>query len=192
MYSPNISGAQRLPNGNTLICVGASGKFREVTRDSQVVWRYVNAVLDSVPLEQGAAPPAQNNVFRATRYAPDYPGLAGRDLTPGYPIERYGFVPTGIAEPRPPAVAESPAIRIQPGLFARATSIGYSLPISGNVTLRLYDAAGREVRTLVNGYHPAGSYSYSLLTTHYSLARGLYYCRLEVGGLCATQKLVRL
>ena len=30
-----------------------------------------------------------NAVFRVYRYGPDYPGLAGRDLTPGLPVEGY-------------------------------------------------------------------------------------------------------
>jgi len=192
MYSQNISGAQRLPNGNTLICVGASGSFREVTPDSQVVWRYVNPVVDSVPANQGdAVPSPQNNVFRATRYAPDYPGLAGRDLTPGYPIELYSFVPTGISESRRAPESGSATIRVQPNPLVRAGSVRYSLPKSGNVTLKLYDAAGRQVRMLFNGYRTAGTYSVSL-PLPFLLARGMYYCRLEAGGLCATEKLVRL
>ena len=32
-------------------------------------------------------PGQQNRVFRAYRYAPDYPGFIGKDLTPGDPIE---------------------------------------------------------------------------------------------------------
>ena len=39
-YSMNISGAQRLPNGNTLICEGASGHFFEVTPEKEIVWEY--------------------------------------------------------------------------------------------------------------------------------------------------------
>jgi hypothetical protein len=192
MYSPNISGAQRLPNGNTLICVGASGSFREVTRDSQVVWRYINPVIDSAPLYQGdSALASQNNVFRITRYASDYPGLAGRDLTPGYPIEKYRFVPSGFAESGRSGLPGSLAVRIQPNPVVGASSISYSLPASGNVTLELFDAAGRQVRTLVHGYRRAGTYSLPLLFSS-SLARGIYYCRLEAGDLRATRKLVRL
>lgn len=39
LYSPYISGAQRLPNGNTLIAEGDFGLW-EVNSDSQVVWQY--------------------------------------------------------------------------------------------------------------------------------------------------------
>lgn len=37
-YSPIISGAQRLPNGNTLICVGQPGEFIEVDEFCQIQW----------------------------------------------------------------------------------------------------------------------------------------------------------
>lgn len=37
-----ISGAQRLPNGNTLICEGAFGHFFEVTPTGEIVWDWVN------------------------------------------------------------------------------------------------------------------------------------------------------
>ncbi|USN99758.1 MAG: aryl-sulfate sulfotransferase [Phycisphaeraceae bacterium] len=40
-YSGFISGSQRLPNGDTLICVGATGEFYEVTPDCGVDWSYV-------------------------------------------------------------------------------------------------------------------------------------------------------
>jgi hypothetical protein len=39
-----ISGANRLPNGNTFICSGANGTIFEVTPEKEVVWKYVNPV----------------------------------------------------------------------------------------------------------------------------------------------------
>ena len=44
-YSFFISGAQRLPNGNTLICSGANGTVFEVTPNKEVVWKYTNPVM---------------------------------------------------------------------------------------------------------------------------------------------------
>ncbi len=41
-FSQNISGAQRLPNGNTLICSGAVGTIFEVSPDKEMVWKYVH------------------------------------------------------------------------------------------------------------------------------------------------------
>jgi len=41
-YSPFISSAQRLPNGNTLITEGSGGRIIEVTRDHELVWEYIS------------------------------------------------------------------------------------------------------------------------------------------------------
>jgi hypothetical protein len=41
-YSPFISSAQRLPNGNTLIAEGSGGRIFEVTRDHELVWEYIS------------------------------------------------------------------------------------------------------------------------------------------------------
>src|SRR5262245_44243265 len=60
-FSPRISNAQRLPNGNTLICEGDSGRLFEVTAGGELVWEYVN------PYFGGA--PTNNRVFRAYRYS---------------------------------------------------------------------------------------------------------------------------
>ena len=40
-YSPLTSDAQRLENGNTLICEGTSGRIMEVAPDMEVVWEYM-------------------------------------------------------------------------------------------------------------------------------------------------------
>ena len=102
-YAPYISGAQRLPNGNTLICDGVNGTLFEVTPAGKTVWKYVNPTSSDGPLRQGEPVPLQkldwvggveveipvNQMYRAYRYAPDYPGLQGLDLTPGAPIELY-------------------------------------------------------------------------------------------------------
>lgn len=41
-YSPFISNAQRLPNGNTLITEGSDGRIFEVTSQHELVWEYIN------------------------------------------------------------------------------------------------------------------------------------------------------
>jgi len=92
-YAEAISGAQRLPNGNTLICDGTHGVLFEVTPTGQTVWKYVCPVDRSGPMPQGQKPGLDhrghnwNAVFKVHRYGGDYPGLAGRDLTPGEVIE---------------------------------------------------------------------------------------------------------
>jgi len=136
-FSQNISGAQRLANGNTLICSGAAGTIFEVSPDKEVVWKYIHPDSGRGPGPGGFGPgmgpppmggpgmrgparqrgpqmrpnmrrgmnrrgpgmggpggpppmdgppggPGQGTpIFRAYRYAPDYPGCSGKDLTPG-------------------------------------------------------------------------------------------------------------
>ena len=67
-FSPYISGAQRLDNGNTLICEGNFGRLFEVTRERQLVWEYVSPHFH-VPKDAPNSPPS-NSVFRAFRYSP--------------------------------------------------------------------------------------------------------------------------
>jgi hypothetical protein len=89
-YSSYISGAQRLPNGNTLICSGANGVVFELTPEGKTVWQY-NMPSFELPAPRGGAAPAGargargggggNNaraLFRAHRYGIDFPGLAGK------------------------------------------------------------------------------------------------------------------
>jgi phosphatidylethanolamine-binding protein (PEBP) family uncharacterized protein len=92
-FSSEISGAQRLPNGNTLICAGVVGHLFEVTPAGETVWQYVNPMVRGGILAQGELPGKDvrghlfNAVFKVHRYPPDYPGLRGRDLTPKGVIE---------------------------------------------------------------------------------------------------------
>ena len=84
-FSLFISGARRLPNGNTLLCEGANGRLYEVTREKEVVWEYWrpekdkhNGVMD------GVTPWA---IFRCFRYAPDFcPQFAKLPKAEGEPI----------------------------------------------------------------------------------------------------------
>lgn len=78
-YSPYMSSAQRLPNGNTLIAEGSFGRIFEVTEDGLVVWEYVvpffGSFADGVGLNSSRG--GSNSIFRAYRYtAEELPWLA--------------------------------------------------------------------------------------------------------------------
>jgi Arylsulfotransferase (ASST) len=60
-FSHFISSAQRQPNGNTLICEGANGRFFEVTPAGEIVWEYVN------PFSNVSRNIRTNQVFRAAK-----------------------------------------------------------------------------------------------------------------------------
>jgi len=69
-FSPRMGNAQRLPNGNTLVCESSFGRFFEVTHDGAIVWEYVNPFFGK-PFFAGAPGTEGNLVFRALRYSAD-------------------------------------------------------------------------------------------------------------------------
>ena len=77
-FSTNISSAQRLPNGNTLITEGAGGRMFEVTTDGTIVWEYMNPLF--------AGPRQSNDVYRAYRlpyeWIPQLTRPAEKAITP--------------------------------------------------------------------------------------------------------------
>jgi len=85
-YSGRISGAQRMPNGNTLICEGINGHVFEVDEAGDLVWDYLIPVGSNGPIEQGSST-RPSGLFRAYRYAPEDPILAGLELTAGNVLE---------------------------------------------------------------------------------------------------------
>ena len=99
-FGADIGGAEREPNGDTLITWGIYGTLFEVTSNLQTVWQYINPVT-STPLAQGSTVPFDpnsnpnfptqklNEVFKVHRYPASFSGFAGKDLTPRGTIETY-------------------------------------------------------------------------------------------------------
>jgi hypothetical protein len=86
-YAMNISGAQRMANGHTLVCSGPQGNFIEVDYNGNTVWTYKSPVGQNGAIGTQGGNVNQNSVFRCMQYPMDYPGFTGHDLTPGSPIE---------------------------------------------------------------------------------------------------------
>jgi hypothetical protein len=82
-----------------------------------------------------------------------------------------------------------------PNPFNPATTIRFGLLSEGRVTLRVYDVGGRLIRTLVDGKRPPGWYEAvwnGLDQSGRSVASGVYFCRLRMGDLGKTRKMVLL
>ena len=77
-YSVMAGSADRLANGNTLVCHASVGRLFEVTPRQEIVWEYVNPFYAHNPRLGGM----MNIVFKAHRHLIDDPALAGRDLDP--------------------------------------------------------------------------------------------------------------
>ena len=65
-FSHYASGAQRLPNGNTLIVETAYGRIFEVTPQSEIAWEYIN------PFNHNEGEPFTNYIYRAYRLPYDW------------------------------------------------------------------------------------------------------------------------
>ena len=179
MYSENISGAQRQPNGNTIICEGGHGDFTEVNSDGEIVWRYLCPVDDHGPMTQGDPIPinpvrpdeTMNQVFRIYRYAPDYPAFTGRDMTPGDYIELY---PYGIGDQ-----------------YNRLTPLeSYPNPFTSKI--KIYNATGKETCELINNTGQT-IWSGKLLDQQdfSALIPGLYFLKVNAESSTRTIKIIK-
>lgn len=179
LFAHDISGAQRLQNGNTLITDGPLGTFMEVTPAGSVVWKYINPVDNTGPLWQGDTIPHDpthpfetlNSIFRIYRYPPDYAAFAGKDLTPGGFIELYA---TGIGgQTRHP-------IFIQ----------GYPNPFTTRIGLK--NTTGTERFNLTNTLGQTIWSGKQIEQQDFSgLAPGFYFLKIEAQNSTQTIKIVK-
>ena len=79
-----------------------------------------------------------------------------------------------------------------PNPFNPKTIISYELPVANHVSLRVYDALGKFVATLVNEKQNAGRYNYQLSTINYQLSSGIYFYKLTAGKFSETKRMVLL
>ena len=100
-----------------------------------------------------------------------------------------------ILEPDAMAVPEAPSVTASPNPFRGETSIAYGLPTAAHAGLRIYDAAGRLVRTLTDADMSAG--------VHFArwdgrdlkgeqVSSGIYFLRFATSGVTKTQRLMLL
>jgi hypothetical protein len=75
-----------------------------------------------------------------------------------------------------------------PNPFNPSTTIQFSVPISGNVQLTLFDGLGKQSTTLINQLMTAGSYQYQLNSS--TMASGVYYYRLQSANAVLVKKLL--
>lgn len=104
----------------------------------------------------------------------------------------HGDPPAGIDE-------TTPAVRCltlepnRPNPFGPSTAIICRMPQRDNAVLRIFDAGGRLVRTLVNGQLEPGTH---VLTwdgrdeTGVPVSSGVYFCRLKAGTISQTRKMI--
>jgi ligand-binding sensor domain-containing protein len=75
-----------------------------------------------------------------------------------------------------------------PNPFNPITTIEYILPLSNKISLKIYNPAGQEIATLIDGYQTAGEHR--IIWKPKDVASGIYFCRLQAGEFIDTKKLI--
>ncbi len=75
-----------------------------------------------------------------------------------------------------------------PNPFNPSTVVRYALPVSGDVSIVVYNSLGQEVATIVNGYQEAGRHTVTFDAT--KLTSGVYFYRLVSGTFAETRKMI--
>ena len=81
-----------------------------------------------------------------------------------------------------------------PNPFNPRTKISWQSPVSSHQTLKIFDALGNEIATLVDEFREAGKYEVVLNSGVGSqqLATGIYYYQLQVGSFIEVKKMIYL
>ena len=77
-----------------------------------------------------------------------------------------------------------------PNPFNPSTTISFTLPMSDNISLKVFNPLGEEVTTLVTGYTVAGKYT--LYFNAKNLPSGMYIYQLITGANTYTRKMLYL
>jgi hypothetical protein len=85
------------------------------------------------------------------------------------------FIPSGLT------------LNVSPNPFNPLTVARFEIREASHVSLRVYDTAGREVATLVNGWRDAGTHRVTFDAS--GLPSGVYFARLEAGEQTLVQKI---
>ena len=77
-----------------------------------------------------------------------------------------------------------------PNPFNPTTTISYSIPKEGLVTIKIYNAIGEEVVTVVNEIKQVGNYEIQFNAA--ALPSGIYFYRIQAGSFVETKKMILL
>ena len=88
------------------------------------------------------------------------------------------------------AVSQGITMTNYPNPFNPTTTIAYQLPKDGRVTIKIFDAIGREVTKLVDEFKPSGRYSVQFDASR--LSSGTYFYSIKSGNYFAVKKMLLL
>jgi plastocyanin len=151
-----------------------------------------NVLADDNSFTSGPAAPAPwtfEHVFTATGNNPYYcephGGAGGSGMSGVIIVE----LPVSVADDGS-IVNKFELNQNYPNPFNPTTTIKYSIPANGIITLRVFNAIGEEVSMLANEIKEAGTYDVSFNAAQ--LSSGIYFYRLQAGSFVETKKMILL
>ena len=178
--------------------------WKQLGLDTQYVWSF--AKVDSILFvgTSGGVFASTNNSFN---WIPINSGLTNSDVTSlaikdtnifagslgVYVLSLNNvFTPTGVKQIRNSYPKEFFLAQNYPNPFNPSTTINFAVQKESFVSIKVYDALGREISTLVNEEKPVGNYSVQLVLGNKQLASGVYFYRMQAGNFAETKKLIFL
>jgi len=115
--------------------------------------------------------------------------LGNSSIEPQTGLYAFNYGSTDIKITTPQSIADIPALsQNYPNPARSFTFINFKLEKDCQVSLKIYDILGKEVKTLLNGFLHKGAHSNKF--DMQSLASGIYFYRLNAGGKLSVKKLV--
>ncbi len=115
--------------------------------------------------------------------------IAAEPLLPNYPMhcDSTGFA--GVASPgsEPFSPAEFTLHPPYPNPFNQRSLVSFTIQLSGDIKLAVYDIAGREVAALAEGFFGAGAHHFVWDAS--AMPSGIYFVRLQAGDFNALRKM---
>lgn len=184
-YSPIVSGAQWLPNGNLLICSGTGGHLIEINEDKETVWEYINPHTFFGPVAQGEIP-GNHFVFQAVKYPTSHPAFIGKNLEPQGPIELDPFPDTCIVTYLPPPLPD-PKITFYPNPTSTNLIITYPYQqFNDALDFEVVNALGQVV------FHASSASTGVMEIDLTRFESGIYLVNLSSGRFSLSKKVLKL
>lgn len=146
LFSFIMSGANRLPNGNTLICESVSGTILEVTPEGKTVWKYINPDSGSAPVGMPTRPPMLAEVLPPMLQFRLNLNAEQRTQHGALQTEILAKLETILDAPQKKQLLELRAS--EPMGFGGMTSAGQILPLSTQIVLKLSAEQREAIATL--------------------------------------------
>lgn len=172
------SGVQVLANGNVLTTETSKGQIAEITKEGTVLWVYRNPVNETIYNQFDNPLPNENRIFRAEKYASDFVGFQGVDLSTDGIIEDLNAASENCL-----IVSTTDYAEAEKWTINNPVNNG-TLQFSKNITadfIRIFNTEGKMVFS---------SFNFNGNTLKTNLVNGVYFIQVQIGEGMDVRKVV--